>query len=201
MLAECKPFFVHRKSLRKAKHSYLSSVHVQLVDEAVGPSTKREYEVTRVPVGSALCGQVVNFLGCPSGSEVPLGMDAQLPLLNDSLDMKSREQINSALFTGVKVSSYHEFILTTCRSQSESAWQLHPLPQYCFMCCNGALQSTVVDVLCIANCASCTASEWYSWKLTAAAALCPCCSIPAALDLEKGVGPQAHIHFVTTTQA
>ena len=90
-----------------AKDPHLVCLLLQLVDEAVGPSTKREYELTRVPVGPALCGQVVNFLGCPLGSEVPLGMDVQLPLLNESLDMKSREQINSALFTGVKVSSYH----------------------------------------------------------------------------------------------
>jgi len=76
---------------------------VQVVDDAEGPSTKREYEVARVPVGAALCGQVVDFLGCPHGSQYQLGMDAQLPLLNDQLDMKSREQINSASFTGIKV--------------------------------------------------------------------------------------------------
>lgn len=64
---------------------------------------RREYEVARVPVGAALCGQVVDFLGCPHGSQYQLGMDAQLPLLNDQLDMKSREQINSASFTGIKV--------------------------------------------------------------------------------------------------
>jgi len=76
---------------------------VQVVDDAEGPSTKREYEVARVPVGAALCGQVVDFLGCPHGSQYQLGTDAQLPLLNDQLDMKSREQINSASFTGIKV--------------------------------------------------------------------------------------------------
>ena len=76
---------------------------VQVVDDAEGPTTKREYELTSVPVGAALCGQVVDFLGCPRGSQYQLGMNAQLPLLNDQLDMKSREQINTALFTGVKV--------------------------------------------------------------------------------------------------
>ncbi|KAL3150580.1 hypothetical protein ABBQ32_000390 [Trebouxia sp. C0010 RCD-2024] len=75
---------------------------LQVEDDAEGPTTKREYEVARVPVGAALNGQAVNFLGCPQGSQFPLGMDAQLPLLNDQLDMKSREQINSPLFTGVK---------------------------------------------------------------------------------------------------
>ena len=79
-------------------------LHMQIADDSEGPSTQREYQLQRVPVGSALSGQVVNFLGCPLGSQVQLGMDAQLPLLNDSLDMKSREQINTALFTGVKVS-------------------------------------------------------------------------------------------------
>lgn len=76
---------------------------VQVVDDAEGPSTKREFEVARVPVGAALCGQVVDFLGCPHGSQYQLGTDAQLPLLNDQLDMKSREQINSSSFTGIKV--------------------------------------------------------------------------------------------------
>lgn len=80
--------------------------HTQVEDDAEGPQTKREYEVARVPVGGALSGQVVNFLGCPQGSQIPLGMDAQLPLLNDQLDMKSREQINTPLFTGVKVKCY-----------------------------------------------------------------------------------------------
>ena len=80
--------------------------YTQVEDDAEGPQTKREYEVARVPVGVALSGQVVNFLGCPQGSQIPLGMDAQLPLLNDQLDMKSREQINTPLFTGVKVKCY-----------------------------------------------------------------------------------------------
>lgn len=80
--------------------------YTQVEDDAEGPQTKREYEVARVPVGVALSGQVVNFLGCPQGSQIPLGMDAQLPLLNDQLDMKSREQINTPLFTGVKVTCY-----------------------------------------------------------------------------------------------
>lgn len=77
----------------------------QVEDDAEGPTTKREYEVARVPVGVALNGQSVNFLGCPQGSQFQIGMDAQLPLLNDQLDMQSREQINIPLFTGVKVTS------------------------------------------------------------------------------------------------
>lgn len=88
-----------------SSHQLGGSMHVetQVEDDAEGPTTKREYEVARVPVGAALNGQAVNFLGCPQGSQFPLGMDAQLPLLNDQLDMKSREQINTPLFTGVKV--------------------------------------------------------------------------------------------------
>lgn len=95
---------------------------LQVVDDAEGPMTKREYEVTRVPVGDALCGQVVSFLGCPHGSQYQVGMDAQLPLLNDQLDMKSREQINSALFTGVKVSCRvcRQHVLSHLRSVTSS---------------------------------------------------------------------------------
>ena len=76
---------------------------MQLVDDAEGSKTKREYELARVPVGNALTGQVVDFMGRPHGSQYQIGLDAQLPLLNDQLDMGSREQINEPLLTGVKV--------------------------------------------------------------------------------------------------
>lgn len=87
---------------------------LQVVDENEGPRTKREYEPTMVPVGKGLCGQVVDFLGRPmqslggihgspaSAPNPPLGLDAQLPLLNPQPDMESREQIAEALVTGVK---------------------------------------------------------------------------------------------------
>ncbi|KAI7843748.1 hypothetical protein COHA_002646 [Chlorella ohadii] len=100
---------------------------LQVVDAAEGPSTKREYEQMLVPVGDALVGQVVDFLGRPypmqqqaassSSSSVqphpeaegadaaavaPIGTDARLPLLNGQPDMDSREQINEALMTGVR---------------------------------------------------------------------------------------------------
>ncbi|PRW45016.1 ATP synthase subunit alpha [Chlorella sorokiniana] len=104
---------------------------LQVVDASEGPSTKREYEQMLVPVGDALVGQVVDFLGRPypmeqqavaaasssSSSPVqphpeaegadaaavpPIGTDAQLPLLNGQPDMDSREQINEALMTGVR---------------------------------------------------------------------------------------------------
>lgn len=83
-------------------------------------------------VGDALVGEVVDFLGRPypmqhqagsssgtSGSSsvqphpeaegsgaaavAPIGADSQLPLLNGQPDMDSREQINEALMTGVRV--------------------------------------------------------------------------------------------------
>lgn len=76
---------------------------MQLVDDAEGPKTKREYELARVPVGDALAGQVVDFMGRTHGSQYQLGLDRQLPLLNDQLEMGSREQINEPLLTGVKV--------------------------------------------------------------------------------------------------
>ena len=75
---------------------------MQLVDDAEGSKTKREYELARVPVGGALAGQVVDFMGRPHGSAYQIGLDKQLPLLNEQLDMGSREQINEPLLTGVK---------------------------------------------------------------------------------------------------
>lgn len=92
-----------------------------------------------VAVGDALVGQVVDFLGRPypmqqqqqaaSSSSVqphpeaegadaaavaPIGTDAQLPLLNGQPDMDSREQINEALMTGVRVSVCGGFCLAVC---------------------------------------------------------------------------------------
>ena len=77
---------------------------MQLVDDAEGSKTKREYELARVPVGGALAGQVVDFMGRLHGSPYQIGLDKQLPLLNEQLDMGSREQINEPLLTGVKAS-------------------------------------------------------------------------------------------------
>jgi flagellar biosynthesis/type III secretory pathway ATPase len=66
-----------------------------------------------VPVGDALRGQVVDFLGRPLGSQVQIGADRELPLFNAQLDMDSREQINEPLTTGIKAwhsSFYRRFI-------------------------------------------------------------------------------------------
>ena len=90
---------------------------LQVVDETEGPSTKREYQLTSVPVGRGLIGHVVDFLGRPlsidssstsstvvqeNSPSIPLGTDAYLPLLNAQPDMESREQIAEPLVTGVK---------------------------------------------------------------------------------------------------
>lgn len=82
---------------------------LQVVDSDEGPSTKREYEAMSVPVGKALVGQIVDYLGRPVSenggeliSEIALGTDKYLPLLNAQPDMESREQITEALVTGVK---------------------------------------------------------------------------------------------------
>ena len=82
---------------------------LQVVDSDEGPSTKREYEVMSVPVGKALVGRIVDYLGRPVSenggelvSEISLGTDKYLPLLNAQPDMESREQITEALVTGVK---------------------------------------------------------------------------------------------------
>ena len=56
-----------------------------------------------VPVGDALLGQTVDFLGRRPGGEAQLGGDVQVPLFNQQLDMASREQITEALTTGIKV--------------------------------------------------------------------------------------------------
>lgn len=83
---------------------------LQVVDSDEGPSTKREYEIMSVPVGKALVGHIVDYLGRPVSenggklvSEIALGTDKYLPLLNAQPDMESREQITEALVTGVKV--------------------------------------------------------------------------------------------------
>ena len=69
----------------------------------MGASTKREYELTTVPVGAALLGQVVDFLGRPLGSQQQLGTDVTVQLFNAQPDMDLREQISEGLTTGVKV--------------------------------------------------------------------------------------------------
>ena len=82
-------------------------LHLQVVDEARGPATKREYGVAMVPAGDALVGQTVDFMGRRpgggGGGGAQLGADVLVPLFNEQLDMESREQINQALTTGVKV--------------------------------------------------------------------------------------------------
>lgn len=76
----------------------------QVVDDVVGAAvTKREYDIATVPAGKELVGAVVDFLARPAGSQGQLGGDVQVPLFNVQPDMESREQINEALTTGVKV--------------------------------------------------------------------------------------------------
>jgi F-type H+-transporting ATPase subunit alpha len=82
---------------------------LQVVDSDEGPSTKKEYEPISVPVGNDLIGKVVDYLGRPMAedgseiiSQVAIGTDKYLPLLNAQPDMESREQITEALVTGVK---------------------------------------------------------------------------------------------------
>ncbi|KAK9915373.1 hypothetical protein WJX75_008150 [Coccomyxa subellipsoidea] len=75
---------------------------LQVVDEQQGPTTKREYDVAKVPVGEELAREVVDFLGRAPGTQVQLGTSAFAPLLAEQPDMESREQIAEALVTGVK---------------------------------------------------------------------------------------------------
>ena len=76
---------------------------MQVVDDDKGPSTKREYEIARVPAGEAVTGKVIDFLGRLPGSQVQLGTNVMVPLFGEQPDMESREQIAESLLTGVKV--------------------------------------------------------------------------------------------------
>ena len=82
-------------------------LNLQVVDDDKGPSTKREYEIARVPAGEALAGKVVDFLGRSPGSQVQLGTSTMVPLFGEQPDMEAREQIAEALLTGVKVRHSH----------------------------------------------------------------------------------------------
>ncbi len=84
---------------------------LQVLDEAEGPATKREYAAAAAPAGSALAGAVVDHLGRPLGADgaapaalgaPPLGADLLVPLFAAPPDMESRECLNEALFTGVR---------------------------------------------------------------------------------------------------
>lgn len=87
---------------------------LQVVDEAKGPVTRKDYEFVMAPAGDALFGKTVNFFGVErsSGSGTPaspspspsspIGFDKTRPLINAQVDMKGREQITENLHTGVK---------------------------------------------------------------------------------------------------
>jgi F0F1-type ATP synthase alpha subunit len=104
---------------------------LQLVDEALGPVTRKEFELWQSPADdAALAGRAVDFLGrplagfdpvvaraagggaaAPSGGAAadpfaaaapPVGMARTRPLVNEQVPMKSREQIGEALVTGVR---------------------------------------------------------------------------------------------------
>ena len=76
---------------------------MQIVDEQDGPLTKRDYEITMVPVGDSLVGKCTDFLGRPLGSSMQAGQGPRLPLFNEQVAVEDREQILEAMLTGVKV--------------------------------------------------------------------------------------------------
>lgn len=88
-----------------------NTLAVQVVDEQQGPTTKREYDVAKVPVGDGLTGKIVDFLGRAPGTQVQLGTSAFAPLFGEQPDMESREQIAEALVTGVKVCHHQIYII------------------------------------------------------------------------------------------
>lgn len=102
------PPFLYSRHLQQTSSAYVSKgvPGAQVVDDDKGPSTKREYEVARVPTGDALTGKVVDFLGRAPGSQVQLGTDVMVPLFAEQPDMESREQIAEPLVTGVKVENF-----------------------------------------------------------------------------------------------
>ena len=76
---------------------------MQIVDEQDGPLTKRDYDITMVPVGENLVGKCTDFLGRPLGSSTQAGQGPRLPLFNEQVAVEDREQIHEAMLTGVKV--------------------------------------------------------------------------------------------------
>ena len=76
---------------------------MQVIDKEAGPTTKKEYDVSMVPVGEALTGVCTDFLGRLDSESQQLGNDEQLPLFNEQAPMDDREQIQEPLFTGLKV--------------------------------------------------------------------------------------------------
>jgi len=93
---------------------------LQVMDEAKGPVTKKQYELFEVPAGEALFGRVTNYVGLAVGdlehldsnqaastslssvARKAVGMDRTRPLLNTQVPMALREQICESLLTGVK---------------------------------------------------------------------------------------------------
>jgi len=96
---------------------------LQVVDDAKGPITRKDYEEFRVPAGEALFGRVVSFLGleieaaagastsapAPAASSppapfsrLPQGIDKMRALITQQVTMKGREQISESLLTGIK---------------------------------------------------------------------------------------------------
>ncbi len=67
----------------------------QVIDEAKGPITKKEFEMFDATAGDSLFGQLVDFLGVPLGSSagaeagaarpLPAGSDKTRPLLNQQV--------------------------------------------------------------------------------------------------------------------
>jgi len=77
---------------------------LQVVDDAAGPTTRKDFELCAAPVGAELFGRAVDFLGRPAGAtgSAALGGDRTKPLVNPQIDMNAREQICECLLTGVK---------------------------------------------------------------------------------------------------
>lgn len=88
-----------------AKEKYVQKCGIidQVMDEKEGPTTKREFDISMVPVGQELIGSATDFLGRQNHDGRQLGTDKELPLFNEQAPMDDREQIQEPLFTGLKV--------------------------------------------------------------------------------------------------
>ena len=86
-----------------ASHRLWQHGLLQVVDENLGPTTKRDFEIALVPAGDALIGQLVDFLGRAPGTQQQLGTDERMPMFALQPGLQDREPISEPLVTGIKV--------------------------------------------------------------------------------------------------
>lgn len=58
---------------------------LQVLDDAKGPITRKDFELFQSPAGDELFGHVVDFFGRTAGSQAPLGADRTRPLIREQV--------------------------------------------------------------------------------------------------------------------